>query len=399
VNDRSTAVSPSSAADPRLPLVQFVERPGIIDLGWGHPDPALLPVEQLRLAADRVLAQYGADALNYGHAAGPGPFREWVAERLAAIDARGPEPASIVASAGNSQALDQVVSLLASPGDIVLVEDPTYHLAVRILRDHPVELVPIPADERGLDTDVLGDTLDSLRRAGRRVRLLYTVPTFHNPTGVSLAPERRHALVRLASRDGFTIIEDDAYRELSYDGPAPRSLWSIAPDGLVVRLVSFAKSLAPGLRVGAIVADAPFARRVADSGVLDSGGGISHFASLVVAECGRSGIYGTNVERLCGAYRDRRDALVASLKRVLGPAASFIQPAGGYFVWVTLRGIDARALLATAEALGTSFVPGEVFHLAQGSMTSLRLAFSRYAPAALAEAAERLGHAAESTRV
>jgi 2-aminoadipate transaminase len=396
-SDTRVAADGTATGKGGRPIVQFIHREGIIDLGWGHPDPDLLPVQSLRVAAGRVLQRYGADALNYGHAAGPGPFLEWVAERLAVVDGRAPDPAAIVASAGNSHALDQVVSLLAAPGDLVLVEDPTYHLAVRILRDHPVELVAVPADGAGLDTDALAEILASLRRSRRRPRLLYTVPTFHNPTGVSLAPDRRRALVNLASAEGFTIVEDDAYRELAYDGAPPPSLWSIAPEGVVVRLVSFSKSLAPGLRVGCIVADQSIARRIADSGVLDSGGGISHFASLIVAECGRSGVFAENVDRLRTAYRERRDALLTAVEHVVGPAASWVRPAGGYFVWLTLAGIEARALLAAAEARGTSFVPGDTFHLAQEhGRRSLRLGFSRYPPSQLAAAAARLADAIEA---
>ena len=382
------------ARDRPLPLVQFERREGIIDLGWGHPDPALLPVNELRAAVARVLDRYGADALNYGYAAGPGPFREWVAARLAAVDERAPGPEAVVASAGNSQALDQIATLFAAPGDAVLVENPTYHLAVRILRDHPVELVPVPLDEDGLRVDALAETLERLRVAGRRARLLYTIPTFHNPTGVCLTTARRRELVACAASFGLTIVEDDAYRELAYEGPPPPSLWSMAPDGLVVRLVSFSKSLAPGLRTGAIVADAATARRLVASGVLDSGGGISHFASLVVAELGVSGAYAANVERLRAAYRLRRDALLARLGADLGTAATWAVPRGGYFVWLRLTdGPTARALLASAESHGTSFAPGDLFHVDGGDPTCLRLAFSRYAPDVLVEAAARLAKA------
>ncbi len=205
-------------------LTQFHLRPGIIDLGWGHPNPDLLPVEGIRAAAAGALERYGPDALTYGDAAGPGPLIEWICERLTEIDARAPRPGEVLISAGSSHAIDQLATLLTVPGEVVLVESPTYHLAVRILRDHPLELVAIPFDGGGLRVDTVADTLARLRRAGRRVRVLYTVPTFHNPTGISLAPDRRRALVELAAAEGLLIVEDDAYRELAYDGPPPPSL-------------------------------------------------------------------------------------------------------------------------------------------------------------------------------
>ncbi len=375
--------------------MQFEGRPGIIDLGWGHPDPALLPVAELRNAAARVLDRYAADALNYGFAAGPGPFREFVCARLAEVDSRAPEPSAVVASAGNSQALDQVVTLLASPGDAVLVEDPTYHLAVRILRDHPVDLEPLPVDADGLRVDALVETLARLRAARRRARLLYTIPTFHNPTGGSLSDARRQALVRIAADAGLIVVEDDAYRELTYEGPPPPSLWSLAPPGVVIRLVSFSKSLAPGLRTGAIVSDPATSQRLAMSGVLDSGGGISHFTCLLVAEVGESGAYARHVSQLRSAYRQRRDALTTSLEAMLPTCASWVVPAGGYFVWLRLRGgATATELLAAAEEEGTSFSLGTLFFVGAGDPTCLRLAFSRYGPDELSEAGRRLGEAA-----
>jgi 2-aminoadipate transaminase len=378
-----------------LPLVQFVRRDGVINLAWGHPDPDLLPVHELRAAAAATLDRYGAGALNYGPAEGPGPLVAWVCRRLGEVDARAPERSSVLATAGTSHALDQVATLLAGPGDVCLVESPTYHLAIRILRDHPLDLEGVPFDDGGLSVDALPGILVRLRREGRRPRLLYTVPTFHNPTGISMLPERRARLVELAVDEGFRIVEDDAYRELSYDGPAPPSLWSIAPPGVVIRLGTFAKSLAPGLRAGFLTADEATVGRFRDGGVLDSGGGISHFSSLVVAEFARGGAYAANVERLRDAYRQRRDAMLAEIDERMPPGIGRVLPAGGYFAWLTLpRGSDMRSLLAAAEASGTSFAPGAVFHLEGGSdSTALRLAFSRYPPFDLREAVRRLASA------
>jgi 2-aminoadipate transaminase len=378
-----------------LPVTQFVARAGIIDLGWGHPDPDLLPVEGLRQAAGRVFERYGPDALNYGYAAGPGPLIAWICDRLRQVDARVPGPESVLVSAGNSHALDQLVTLLTTPGDVVLVEAPTYHLAVRIFRDHPLDLVPVPTDAGGLQVDALAEVVAALRQQHRPLRLLYTVPTFHNPTGTSLALDRRRQLVEFAEAADLLVIEDDAYRELSYDGPAPPSLWSLATPGTVLRLGSFAKSLAPGLRTGFITSDPVLTRRIRDSGVLDSGGGISHFSSLLVAEFATSGEYARNLERLRNAYRERRDVLLAALAEHVSDGASWQRPAGGYFVWLTLGpGKNAAEALPAAEAQGTSYMPGAAFFLAPDHGTrSLRLAFSRYPPDLLTEALRRLSRA------
>src|SRR6185295_10821724 len=158
------------------------------------------------------------------------------------------------------------------------------------------------ADDAGLRIDALEAAIVGLRRAGRRPRMLYLVPTFHNPTGVSLSPERRAALVELAAAEELLIVEDDVYRELAYDGPAPPSLWSVAPPGVVVRMGSFAKSLAPGLRLGWLTGGAPLVGRLLGSGLRDSGGGPSNFAAMVVAELCASGRFEEHVAGLRVAY-------------------------------------------------------------------------------------------------
>jgi DNA-binding transcriptional MocR family regulator len=205
--------------------------------------------------------------------------------------------------------------------------------------------------------------------------------------------------VDLAVREGLLIVEDDVYRELAYDAPAPPSLWSLAPRGTVVRLGSFSKTLAPGLRLGWMTLDETTARRFWDGGLLDSGGGISHFSGLVASEVARAGAYDAHVEQLREVYRLRRDALAEALSRHLPDGCRVRVPGGGFFLWVTLPeeadggGGDARALLPLAEEAGTSFVPGGVFFVDGGGWWSLRLAFSMYGPDDLEEGARRLGEA------
>jgi DNA-binding transcriptional MocR family regulator len=376
-----------------LPLIQFVERPGIIDLGWGHPDPTLVPVEPLRAAAARAFDRYGPDALAYGAAAGPGPLIEMIRERLRETDARVPAPDEVLISGGTSPALDQVATLLTEPGDVVLVEVPTYHLAIRIFRDHPLRLVAVPTGAGGLRLDALAAAVLEVRRAGDRPRLLYTVATHHNPSGRTMPAPNRAELVALAEREGIVIVEDDAYRELSYDAAPPPSLWSVGSvPGAVVRLGTFAKSIAPGMRVGFVTADAATISRFAEGGMLDSGGGANHYAGLVVAEYMRAGDYARVVGELRDAFRERRDEMLRALAAEMPPGTTWTEPAGGYFIWVDLPpGLDARVLLPLAEARGTSILPGPTFFLDPDAGTgSLRIAFSRYSPASLAEAVSRL---------
>lgn len=381
-----------------LPILQMVLRPGIIDLGWGHPDPALMPVEALREATSATLAAFGADALAYGTSRGPGPLIAWLQERIGRTEGRTPAPEEMLISSGNSQALDQFCEYHTRPGDIALVEAPTYHLAVKILRDHPLELVPVPMDGEGLRIDALEAVLAKLRREGRRPRFLYTIPTYHNPTGTSLSLARRRALIDLAIGEDFLIVEDDVYRELSYDGPAPPSLWSMAPAGRVMRLGSFAKAVAPGLRLGFVTGDPGLIGRMVDGGMLDSGGNLSHFTAMTAATLCASGGFDAQAARLRDAYRARRDALHAALAEHLPPGATWTLPGGGFFIWLNLPpGMGAEALLPHAEALGTAYAPGARFHIDDGGAETLRLAFSYYDTADLAESARLLGQAIRAT--
>ncbi len=389
------------AAGGRLPVAEFVEEPGVIDLAWGHPDPTLLPFEELAELARTTLRRFGPEALAYGAPAGPGPLIEAVVDRLGRTDSRPPGPEEICLTGGVSAALEQCAGLLAEPGQVILVEAPTYHFALRILGSHPLEICPLPFDSEGLVVEALPERLARIRASGRKVGFLYTIPTFHNPTGLTLSPERRGALVRLAEAEGLLLVEDDVYRELSFEGPAPPSLWSLAPPGRVVRLGSFAKSLAPGLRVGYLTADRSLAERFSGQPWLQSGGAPSHLPSLLVATCMAEGQYPANVHRLQAAYRQRREALLEALKAAMPEGTTWTRPAGGYFTWVTLPEGDTRKLLPAVKEAGSGYIPGTTFlppkrpeacgPFAEQASRSFRLAWSRYSPEDLRESVRRMG--------
>ena len=378
-------------------LTQYEAKAGVIDLAWGHPDPNLLPVEELAEATRRAMDRHGSDILEYGSTAGSPPLIDFICDRLAETDARAPGRAEVVITSGASQGLDLAATLLLSPGDTVLLDVPTYHLAISILADHPIRLEAVPSDADGVVLDALAETVARLRHAGERPRLLYTIPTFHNPTGRKVPLDRRKALVAFAAQEGLLIAEDDTYRELSYDGPPPPSLWALDGAGAVVRIGSFAKSVAPGLRHGYVTASAEIATRLATGGLLDSGGGMNHFAATVLAEYAASGDYARQVERFRTAYRAQRDRLLAGLTEHLPDTASWSRPEGGYFVWVELPpGITADDLMPVAAARGMAFLPGHRFFLDDGAAPgALRLAFSMHPAETLEEATAHLGAAVD----
>jgi len=357
-----------------LPIIQFAERPGILDLGCGHPSPALLPVEPWLAATRESARTYGWQALTYGTEAGPGPLIEWLSDHL--------KTSGFFITAGASHALALITDLLAEPGDTVLVDAPTYHFALRILRDRGVQLVAAPPD--------LDGCIASLRASGHRVPMMYLVPTFGNPTGASVPGGRRHYLVEVARRTGVTIVEDDTYRELFYDGPAPVSLWDLASGTEVVRIGSFAKTVAPGLRLGWINASPALLTRLAGLGYVDSGGGVNHATALAMAAFCASGAFARHVDGLRAAYRERRDVLAGALR---GLQAEL--PAGGWFLWARLPdGVLSEDLLPVAERYGVSFVPGpRFFPDGDDGHQYARLAYSFLDLPELADAADRLSRA------
>jgi DNA-binding transcriptional MocR family regulator len=349
-------------------------------------------VEDIRQATIAALERDGPQALSYGAEQGPGRLIEQLCARLGRLEGTPPPPEEMMITGSTSQALDMLCTLLTQPGDVMLVESPTYHLALRIFRDHGLELVPVPADGNGLRVDALEETVAALQREGQQARMLYLVPTFNNPTGATLTPERRKALVALAQRTGQLVLEDDAYHELWYDSRPPSSLYSLAPTGPVVRLGSFSKVLAPGLRLGWMLAAPEIIRRCTSSGLLDSGGGVNHFTAHVVATLVEMGLLDQHVETLRTAYEQHHNSLLSGLAEHLPEDYHWARPGGGFFVWVRLPvGVDSDALLPVAESEGVSYVPGARFHTAGGGEQFCRLAFTLVAPDELAEGARRLG--------
>lgn len=375
---------------------QAIMRPGIIELRWGDPDPALIPVTAIRDAAGWVMDTVGAASLNYGLNEGPMALRAALAQRIAALEDVPVDVSQVAVTNGISPSVQLLFAHLVRPGDVVFMEDPGFSLAIRMARDTGLDLVPVPLDGAGLDVDALAEAARRVRAGGRRPRLVYTVATFHNPTGVCLAADRRRRLVELAVEQDFVVVEDDAYRELSYDGPPPTSLWRLAADvdgaaEHVIRLGSFSKTLSPGLRCGWLMSGPRRVLEFTERGVLDSAGCMSQFGACVCARLVLEGVYDANVEHLRAHYALRRDALVASLREHLPEGCGFFRPNGGLFLLVTLPdGLAAGDLVAAGEANGVGFMEGTRFSLA-GVDRGIRLGFSMYAPEELREGAARLG--------
>ncbi|MEV0289179.1 PLP-dependent aminotransferase family protein [Kribbella sp. NPDC050820] len=344
-------------------------RRDLIDLGPGYPDPSLLPGPWIADALSTAISRQHDVALGYGGNAGPGPLRAFVAARLphCATD-------EVVTTAGTSAALNAIAVGLQRAGAAVITEFTTYDLALKIFADRGVRIDRLPAAESGIDpAAVLRTSLRAYRRDGAWPSL-YLVPTYHNPTGRTLGAEVRAGLIELTTTTGLHIIEDLAYLDLGFDGgPEPVPLWSQAVDkGRHTALYSFSKVVAPGLRLGALVADQARCRAIADDGERLSGGGPAHLTAMGLANASLSGALQAHIAQVRAELKRRRDTVQQSLVDKVPEDVRIAPCHGGYFVWLELPPrLDELDVRRSALRAGVDFAPGRRYGDPSGVRLSL----------------------------
>ena len=360
---------------------------GMIDLGIGQPSPSLLPVAAMAAAAAHCTGSPGRTLLAYGAEQGDPGFRAALADFLAGIYGGPVDPAHLLVTNGASQAIDLVCSLCSRPGDTILVEEPTYFLARKIFADHGLNPVALPMDAEGLVVEAVAEALGRTRPA-----FLYTIPTYHNPTSVCLSAARREQLARLSRDRGLMVVADEVYHPLAYTETPPPPLSTFIPSAPgILSIGSFSKILAPGLRLGWLQAAPAVIARFVGCGLLDSGGGLNPFTSGIVRSALEIGRVGETLAFLKRTYAARLRALCSALREQLPAGVHFTEPAGGFFVWLTLpEGADTTALRAAALAENVDFMPGARFSSRDGLKNRLRLSFAYYDVPELARGAERL---------
>ena len=379
--------------------VQYDLRPGIVELKAGHPDLALLPADGLMQATQVILEREAAQALSYGAEQGPDCLIQQLCGWLERMEGAKPRGEQMMITGGASQALDMLCLLLTRPGDIALVASPTYHLALHVLRDHQLEILSVPSDSEGLQVDALEETLKSLQGRQNQPRLLYLVSTFNNPTGITLDVARRKAVAELARQYDLIVVEDDVYYQLWYDQPPPPSIYNLSGSEAVIRLGSFSKILAPGLRLGWMMAAPRIVQHCIQSGVLDSGGGLGHFTAHVAAAFIELGLLDDHVKTLRAKYSERRNLLIDALADNMPNDCHWGTPPGGFYVWLRLpKEINSTVFLRTAEDAGVSYIPGVKFFAQGGGENYCRLNFTMVALNELAEGAYRLASALNKVR-
>lgn len=383
----ASADEPSAAAQPPL-LRHKVKHPQPISF-TGVGDPREYPIKALLRTMQDVLQRDGASALEYGtFDQGYAPLRTTITHVLASQGIT-VHPDQILITSGSQQALALVCQLLLKPGDAVLVESPTYNLALELFRTLGLQIVGIPVDAEGMAVEQVEPLLQQ-----HHPKLIYTIPNFQNPTGACLSGARRRQLVALADRYQIPILEDDFVGDLRYEGRVQPALKTLDPGGRVIYIGTFAKMLMPGLRVGFLAAEGPvFQRLVNLKRVSDLT--VSTLMQRTLDAYVNVGQYRRHVQRSCRLYRQRRDAIMAAIGRHLPPAVQVNPPQGGLFVWLRLpAGYSSSKLMPFAAETGVEFAPGTRFfpHPVEGE-SFLRLNFVKNAPAAIDEGIQLLANA------
>jgi len=382
-------------------LLKITEKPGVISFAGGLPSPDAFPVQRFQEACNTVLAQKAHRALQYSATEGYEPLRELIANKMAryGIEAR---VENVMITSGSQQALDLIGKLFINRGDRVLVEAPTYLGALQAFNTYGADYISVPIDDDGLRTDQLEKPL----RSGPK--FMYVLPNFQNPGGTTLSEGRRHELVLMADRYGIPIVEDDPYGQLRYEGEHIPPLVVIDRENLrrddgysignVIYLSTFSKTLAPGLRLGWIVAPPEIISKLVQ---LKQGADLhtSTFNQYIAYEVARDGFLDQHVKFIRRLYRERRDVMLEALRESFPPEVAWTRPHGGLFLWVTLPGdLDIQEVLHSAIRESVAFVPGDCFYAHPEAETSqhMRLNFSSATPQQIREGIGRLSLAVKS---
>ncbi|WP_233552746.1 aminotransferase-like domain-containing protein [Jiangella rhizosphaerae] len=374
-------------------LFAVASRPEVVSLAGGMPNISGLPLDVVGSLVNDLVAKRGMTALQYGSGQGDPTLREHICDVMRPVGIVA-HPDDVTVTVGSQQALDLVTRIFIDPGDVILAEAPSYVGALGTFRSYQASVVHVEMDDHGLVPERLSAAIEAVRAAGKPIKFLYTIPSYHNPAGVSMTAARRAEVLEICRRADVLIIEDDPYGLLGFDGEVPRAIRADDAEQ-VIYLGSFSKTFAPGLRVGWALA--PHAVReklvlAAENSVLCP----PAFSQLTVSEYLANHDWMAQVKDFRETYRERRDAMLEALDDLMPAGAHWTRPTGGFYVWLTLpEGIDAKAMLPRAVTSRVAYVPGTAFFADGFGSRSMRLSYCYPTPERIREGVRRLAQVIE----
>lgn len=385
--DSYAARAAGLAASEVRALFAVASRPEVVSLAGGMPFVSALPRDLVQGALDRVLADHGPQAMQYGSGQGLPKLREQILDVMALEGIRAGVD-DLVVTTGSQHGLELITKLFVDPGDVVLAEAPTYVTALVVFRSFEADVQHVLTDELGLIPEALRARIAELKAEGRTIKFLYTIPSFSNPSGVTIPWERRIEILEICRSEGILVLEDDPYGLLWFDGPPPHAMRSVDEEG-VVFLGTFSKTLAPGFRVGWVLAPHGIREKLIlanEAAILSP----SSFAQYTISEYLDSADWRGQIDTFRGVYRERRDAMLVALDDYL-PDLSWTRPDGGFYVWLTLpEFLDSKAMLPRAVKELVAYTPGTAFYADGGGRSRMRLSFCYPTPEFIREGIRRL---------
>ena len=374
-------------------LFAVASRPEVVSLAGGMPFVQALDMEMMAQTVSKLLMERGAVALQYGSGQGDVVLREQILDVMAEVKVTA-HPDDIFVTTGSQKALDLVTRVFCNPGDVVLVEAPSYVGALGVFRAYECDVVHVPMDEEGLNPAALSEAITRVRGEGKTVKMIYTIPSFHNPAGITQLQVRRAEILSIAKSAGILLLEDDPYGLLGFEGEPPAAIRSLDEEG-VIYLGSFSKTIASGLRVGWAVAPHGVREKLvlaAESAVLCP----SNYSQLTISQYLATQPWREQIKVYQELYRERRDALLDSLEQLMPAGTTWTKPAGGFYSWVTLpEGLDSKAMLPRAVQQLVAYVPGTGFYVNGDGRSNMRLSYCYPDPERIREGVRRLASVIE----
>jgi len=374
-------------------LFAVASRPEIVSLAGGMPNLSALPMEMMGTLVEKLVKEHGQEALQYGSGQGHPKLREQILDVMALEGIRA-NADDVVVTTGSQQALDLISRIFIDPGDVVLAEAPSYVGALGTFQQYQAQVVHIALDDHGLIPEALREAIRTVRFSGRKIKFLYLIPNYQNPSGVLLSADRRTEILEICRNEKIFIVEDNPYGLLGFDRPSPNAMRAEDSEN-VIYLGSFSKTIVPGFRIGwALVPQALREKLViaSESSILCP----SNFSQMAISSYLANQPWRDQIANFCQLYKVRRDAMLESLDSYFPKSATWTKPQGGFYVWVTLPNeIDTKAMMPRAIVAKVAYVPGTAFYADGFGSWSMRLSYCHPTPERIREGIKALGHVVE----